>query len=452
VICTSLSVILRLKKLNKTNRSAVSSLLFARIIYAINWFNIASIFSHIASDFKQDISLLGLLSTSFLIGVGLFQVPGGILAAIQGSRRTAIYGITITSSAAFLCGLSSQLQQIEVLRFVVGIGMALYFGSSVTLITRYLGRGSAGFAVALLNSAHSIGGIIGIFGWVILAEVVGWRQSLLLSGGFGLISSIFLIVFLPSKQLEEEKIEEEGKQQQQQSHQQPKGKYFQITILDIRNVLFDKSLFAFGLVLLGAQIAWGLPLTFIVFYLEDYLKVNSSTAGFIAGLGLISGVVSAPVFGKIYDKTKNISKLLFVCGLAMSSGVAGFSITTITPSSSVLYIAGISNALVGVFSAGVFTIAYTSAKDVYRKSNSEMKNKKDVRSTISKNSYDIYDTLAVGWVNGLSLFGAFWIPILFSFVVQHLGYAIGWLVGGVFSLLFILPSISISTYKVESSY
>src|SRR6478672_8218078 len=103
--------------MNKTNHSAVSSLLFARIIYAINWFNIASIFSQIASDFKQDISLLGLLTMSFLIGVGLFQVPGGILAAILGSRRTAIYGITISSSAAVLCGLSSQLQEIEVLRF-----------------------------------------------------------------------------------------------------------------------------------------------------------------------------------------------------------------------------------------------------------------------------------------------------------------------------------------------
>ena len=64
-----------------------------------------------------------------------------------------------------LCGLSSQLQQIEVLRFVVGLGMALFFGSSVTLITRYFGRGSEGFAIASLNSAHSIGGIIGIFGW-----------------------------------------------------------------------------------------------------------------------------------------------------------------------------------------------------------------------------------------------------------------------------------------------
>jgi MFS family permease len=431
--------------LNKTDRSAVWSLLFARIIYAINWFNIASIFSHIALDFKQDISLLGLLSTSFLLGVGLFQVPGGILAAIHGSRRTAIYGITIASSAALLSGLSSQLQQIEVLRFVVGIGMALFFGSSVTLITRYLGRGSAGFAVALLNSAHSIGGIVGIFGWIILAEVVGWRQSLLLSGVFGLISSVFLIAFLPRKWLEEEEEEEGG-------GGGGGGTHSQIKLLDIRKVLFDKSLFALGLVLLGAQIAWGLPLTFIVFYLEDYLKVNSSTAGFIAGLGLISGVVSAPVFGRIYDRTKNITRLLFVCGLAMSAGVAGFAITTITTPSAILYIAGISNALVGVFSAGVFTIAYTLAKEAYRKSNSELKNQEDPKSTITKNSSDIYDSLAVGWVNGLSLFGAFWIPILFSFVVQHLGYAIGWLVGGIFSLLFILPSIGITTYRVESRY
>ena len=84
----------------------------------------------------------------------------------------------------------------EVLRFVVGLGMALFFGSSVTLITRYLGRGLEGLGIALLNSAHSIGGIIGIFGWVILAEVVGWRQSLLLSGGFGLIRQHILNCFL----------------------------------------------------------------------------------------------------------------------------------------------------------------------------------------------------------------------------------------------------------------
>lgn len=72
------------EKLDKTNPSAVASLLFARVIYAINWFNIASIFFHIASDFRQDVTFLGLLTTSFLIGLGLFQVPGGILGRNTG--------------------------------------------------------------------------------------------------------------------------------------------------------------------------------------------------------------------------------------------------------------------------------------------------------------------------------------------------------------------------------
>jgi len=276
--------------LDRFIRLAVLSLLFARVIYAINWFNIASIFPHIALDFKQDISFLGLLSTSFLVGIGLFQVPGGILAAILGPRKTAIYGIIIASSAALLSGLSSQLEQMEVLRFVVGVGMALFFGPSVTLITRYLGRGSEGLAVGLLNSAHSIGGIIGLFGWVIIAELIGWKQSLLLSGGFGLISSLLLITFLPRKE------KEEGRQPEQNIV----GKHLELKISDIRSVLFDKSLFLIGLVLLGAQIAWGLPLTFIMFYLEDYLKVNSVTAGIIASLNLVCGLVSAPIFGKIH--------------------------------------------------------------------------------------------------------------------------------------------------------
>ena len=88
--------------------------------------------------------------------------------------------------------------------------------------------------------------------------------------------------------------------------------------------------------------------------------------------------------------------------------------------SSVLYIVGISNALVGVFSAGVFTIAYTSAKEAYRK----RRNEANIETTITKRPIKMnhiqfsYDTLAISWVNGLSLFGAFWIPIVFSFVVH----------------------------------
>ena len=422
-----------MERLDKVNRAGILTLLFARITYAINWFNIASIFSYIASDFKQDVSLLGLITASFFVGIGIFQVPGGILAAKQGSRKTAIYGITIASFAALLCGLSSQLQQIELLRFVVGLGMAFFFGSSVTLITRYLGRRSEGLAVGLLNSAHSVGGIIGLFGWVIIAEIIGWRQSLLVSGGLGLISSLLLIVLLPRKE-------------EQEPEQQELGRGFEIKMSDIRRVLFDKSLLGFGLVLLGAQIAWGLTLTFAVFYLEDYLKINSSIAGLVGSLSLVFALVAAPVFGRIYDRIRNIKKLLFVCGLAMSSSIAAIS-SVITNTSTAVYIVVISTVLVGIFSAGVFTVAHTAAKEAYR---IRRRNEANVerRRTITPLQSE-YDTLAISWVNGLSLFGAFWVPLIFSFIVHYMGYPIAWLLGGIFSLLFILPTLGIKTFKYK---
>jgi MFS family permease len=335
--------------------------------------------------------------------------------------------MTIASSAALLCGLSSQLQQIEILRFVVGLGMAFFFGPSVTLITQYLGRRSEGLAVGLLNSSHSVGGIIGLFGWVIIAEIIGWRQSLLVSGGLGLISSLLLIVLLPRKEEEQES-----------------GRGFEIKVSDICRVLFDKSLLRFGLVLLGAQIAWGLTLTFVVFYLEDYLKINSSMSGLVGSLSLIFALVAAPVFGRIYDRIRNIKKLLFVCGLAMSSSIAAIS-SVITNTSTAVYIVVISTVLVGIFSAGVFTIAYAAAKEAYR---IRRRNEANVerRRTITPLQSE-YDTLAISWVNGLSLFGAFWVPLIFSFIVHYMGYPIAWLLGGIFSLLFILPTLGIKTFK-----
>jgi MFS family permease len=87
---------------------------------------------------------------------------------------------------------SRELLQMIVLRFLVGVGMAFFFGPSVTLISKYLGKGSEGFGIGLLNSAQALGAIIGIFGWVVVAQLTGWRISLLLSGTLGILTALFL--------------------------------------------------------------------------------------------------------------------------------------------------------------------------------------------------------------------------------------------------------------------
>lgn len=152
-------------------RKAVISLMLARIFYTVNWFNIPSIFFFIAVDFDEDISVLGLITASFFIGVGLFQVLAGILASKYSPRKIAILGIAIASTAVFFSAFSIDLFSIAVLRFIVGVGMAFFFGPSVILITEYVGRQSEGLGMGLLNSAHAIGGIIGLFIWVLVAEI-----------------------------------------------------------------------------------------------------------------------------------------------------------------------------------------------------------------------------------------------------------------------------------------
>src|SRR5207237_2502374 len=92
--------------------------------------------------------------------------------------------------------ISASILQVAILRFIVGAGMALVFAPSVVLMTRFLG-GKSGTGVGLINSAFDIGGLFGLFGWILLATVTGWRSTLVLSGGLGMLTGLLIIAFVP---------------------------------------------------------------------------------------------------------------------------------------------------------------------------------------------------------------------------------------------------------------
>jgi len=377
---------------------ATLCLLLARVVYTINWFNIASIFYLIASDFGTNIAILGIISASFLIGVGLFQVPAGIIAAKIGARKIAICGIMIASSAALVTGLASDTAQIILLRFIVGIGMACFFGPSVILISRYLGKESEGLGIGLLNSSHALGGIVGLFGWAILAETLGWRGTVILSGGLGIATAIILSIALVR-------------------HEDEIQKKFRIKTSHVLDTLFNKSLIILGLTLLGFQAGSSMILTFSVFYFEDHLKIGPVEAGLIGSLSLIVALISSPLFGRIYDKFGNAKKLLFISGILSAISMLGLTTNS-------LYVLATSVIMTGFFLSAGFVIVYAKAKEINR-------------------SQPHYQTLAVSYVNGISLFGVFWVPVLFSFIVNGLGYEVAWLLGALVVILLVFPILKL---------
>lgn len=412
-------------------KKAVISLMLARIFYTVNWFNIPSIFFFIAVDFDKDISVLGLITASFFIGVGLFQVLAGILASKYSPRKIAILGIAVASTAVFFSAFSIDLFSIAVLRFIVGVGMAFFFGPSVILISEYVGRQSEGLGMGLLNSAHAIGGIIGLFIWVLVAEIFGWRTSIVLSAIAGLITVIILQMWLPKgpklRQQQQMKTTFDVDDEQMKETQNNGSDIdvrervnFKIKFDQVQNVLFNKSLIKLGLVLLGFQVGSGLIWTFIVFYLADHIKIDPALAGLIGSLNLVVALISSPLVGKAYDKLGNARKLLAISGI-----ISAVSVMMIGVLQSQIYLIGISVVVAGFFLSWGFVIVYVKAKQV------------------DTQSLPTYQTLSVSYVNGISLFGAFWIPILFVSIINQFGYSTAWIVGGAIFLALVLPILTL---------
>jgi MFS family permease len=373
-------------------RVAVASLILGRIIYAVNWFSLAAVFSFTASELNENVSGLGMATSAFFIGIGAFQVPGGIMAAKIGPRQTAIFGTTVSSLAALLTGFAGNLVEITVLRFLVGSGMAFVFAPGVILMARFLHKGGEGLGVGLYNSAFSLGGAVGLSGWAALATTVGWRISLATGGLLGLGTSVLLWLLVPMDNQRSE---------------------FTMELRHLKLILLDKWLIILSVAMLGLQVGSTLYSSFIAYYLNDVIHVGVGEAGTIASLVSLFALASSPFAGKLYDKYGNEKQLLFASGVLMTVGVGVAFFGSV-------YSAILAGILIGLAAGAGFTFGFSAARAANRLDQE-------------------YETLAVSWVNSISLFGNFVPPLLYSYFAVQYGYSFAWLYMAVLSFLLFIP-------------
>ena len=362
---------------------------FSRTVYAVNWYNIAALFTFIASDFNLNVSGLGVVTAGFYAGVGLFQVPGGIMAAKYGARKTAMIGVLLSSIAALLTGFTFQFYQLVLLRLVVGVGMALFLGPGVTLVARTFRRESQGFGIGTFQSAFYVGGALGLFAWSVIADVAGWRISLLISGALGVLGTLLILLNVRKDEL---------------------ASGFAIRAVDLRRLLSDRWLVLLSLELFGFGSGTILINTFMVYYLEQSLKLTPTFAGIVGSLAPLCGIIASPLLGMLYDKTRNARLLLVLMGIALAIAVAVVAVGDV--------FSAIGSALIAGSCSGSFTVGYLAARE---------------STAVSAE----YESLAVSWVNTIQMFAGFWSPIMFSLLVLSFGYSFSWLVGAAYTLVLI---------------
>ena len=371
---------------------ALWSMIFARIIYAINWMNVGAIFFLMGPDVGAGVSGLGTLSAAFYLGIGVMQVPGGILVAKWGPKKVSVIGVFLASTAALGTSVMSTIPEIALLRFLVGAGMAFVFAPGVVIVARLLRGGKSGLGVGLYNSAYDVGGALALFGWVIVAEVTGWRLSLAISGGLGLLSGVLTLLLVP----------------------RDRGNLVSsVGRGPLLTIIRDKQLIMVGLGMLGFDMSNSIVSGFMIYYLLSISAATATVAGLVASLVTIVPIFTSLLAGRVYDSIERhrVTMALGVLGSALALAIGAY------PS---LYAAVACSVLSGVVCGIGYTFGFAGARDLHRAGKE-------------------YEGLAIAWVNSIHLTGSVIPPILFSFVVERLGYSQGWLWSAVVTLLFLGP-------------
>ncbi|HXQ93522.1 MAG TPA: MFS transporter [Nitrososphaerales archaeon] len=382
---------------------SVATLVAARAVYAINWLNVGAIYYLMEADLKGGVSGLGTLTSSFYLGIGLFQVPGGILAAKWGPKRVVTIGILISSLSAIGVSFTSSIPEAAVLRFFVGAGMAFVFSPSIVIAASYLGHHRSGINVGLFNSAYSVGGIFGLFGWTIIATVTGWRPSIVLSGVLGVITGIMVLFLVPNEHTLS----------------------FKVDTARLTNIIKDKSLILLGVGTLSLTTGNNLIGAFMAYYLHDSLGIAPSLAALVAAIVVAMPIFSALIGGREYDRIKKPKLLMLVTDFGIAGALLICAVHSLNAAIIGCTLAGI------IFGIGL-TTAFAAAKDLNREPKE-------------------YDTLAISWVNSLSLFGNFGPPLVFSYLAVSSGYSTAWLGGSGIVILLLIPLFFLSEGIVRKS-
>ena len=269
-------------------------------------------------------------------GIGL-GVVSGRLGDIYGHHKMYGFGMAVMAVGSLLCGLSQDVFQLILFRFLQGVGGAMIQSSGRTLAFKAMPQGSEGKAQGLMAMSHQFGFFVGPPIGGLIIDLVHWRGIfflLLLPSLVGMVLSfltgrsvmesaarsrsidyrgalLFLGLTILATMLLDQKIAEVLGA----SNQALLGLVFVGTLWgfishekNTRNPIIDLSFFSvpvfgYGSVgLLICCITQGLVTFVTPFYLQDVLRLSPTFMGIIFLVPSLLSMVLSPVSGAMTDR------------------------------------------------------------------------------------------------------------------------------------------------------
>jgi EmrB/QacA subfamily drug resistance transporter len=128
-----------------------------------------------ALDLKTTTPNLQWVISVYMLALGAFMVPAGRIGDIFGRRRALLAGVALFGLASALCALAPSATLVIAFRALQGIGAALIFPVSVSVLTNAFPSVRASHAIGLAYGIAGLGNAAGPLIGGLLTETVGWR-------------------------------------------------------------------------------------------------------------------------------------------------------------------------------------------------------------------------------------------------------------------------------------
>jgi MFS family permease len=361
-------------------------------MYSLNWYTLAPGLTQVEVAFHASLENLGILESAFLAGAGLFQLPSAYAAARWNAKAMIIIGLGVLALANILASFSSSLTLLIVLRFLLGVGAAMFFSPAITVVAPLFSNETQGLALGIYNAAFNIGGSVALLGWVYVVAAYSWRGGLLLGGLLLLpvIPLLFIVVRHSEKKINPKPISPERA---------------------VARVVRNRQIWYVGLGIIGM---WSASYAISQFLPYFEIRVNGlppTFGGLLASLTLIAPIPGSVLGGWLSDRWKNRKGFLVYPTIAFGLGTALIGFARFDESLILL-------SFLGVVQSFAFVSMYAAP---FQMENLSLEQK----------------TISISLMNAVQILGAFILPIAFALVATSSGYLVSWIFAGAFTIAFV---------------
>lgn len=284
--------------------------------------------------FNTDAGKIGAISAIYFYIYAPMQLPVGLLMDRFGARKLLSMAAVVCGIGGIIFGVALNLEILSAGRLLMGLGSSFAFVGLLYITSHWFPHSQMSLLIGIANSVSMIGAVAGEGPISILETVIGWRYTMILIGGIGILLGIF--IFLVVRQAPSGSIK--------------KGK--KINLYEAWNSL--KGVLAHPFSWLNAAIAmllytptvafaalWGVP------FLMHNHGMDRDLAGFASSSIYIGWILGGPLIGHLSDYFQRRRPFLKVGSLLGGLALAPVILLTNLPPVLifVLFI------LVGIFSA-----------------------------------------------------------------------------------------------------